>query len=88
MVGACDFICDIYMCTHPLYIHVKYLTYMSTLVGLFISGTYLAITGEIVVKVAVGCVFGKDMQKCWVNMPMYHICHMSYTWNVAAIFVQ
>ena len=25
--------------------------------------------------------------KCWIPVPMYHICHVSYIWNVAAIFV-
>ena len=40
------YVWHIYMCIHPLYMHVKYLAYkayMSYLVGIFISGIYVAI---------------------------------------------
>ena len=49
-------LCDIYIYiyTHTLYMHINYMAYMPKLVGIFVSGTYLAITDE--VGVAFGCV--------------------------------
>ena len=38
-------LCIWHMCIHPIYIHVKYVaykSYMPNLVGIFVSGTYLA----------------------------------------------
>ena len=43
------------MCIHCLYVYVKCLAYMPHLVNIFVSGTYLALPGEI--EVAVGFVF-------------------------------
>ena len=39
---------------HPLHMLARYLAYVPNLLGTFVSGTYLGITGE--VEVAVGCV--------------------------------
>ena len=55
--------------------HVKYLTYVSNLEGIFVTGTCFAITFE--VEVTVGCV-------------MVYVCKnvgfIAY-WNVVAIFL-
>ena len=47
MVDATEFLCDIYIGISPPYMHVKwfdYVAYMPNLVGVFVCGTYLAIT--------------------------------------------
>ena len=52
MVGTSDFMCDIYI--YILYRLLKYMAYMAhmpNLVGIFVSGTYSAITCEIEVVV-------------------------------------
>ena len=55
MVGNSDFIGSIYLWIHSLYIHLKYLAWMSyAKVGIFVSCIYLLITG--LVEFAVGCV--------------------------------
>ena len=43
MTGTIDFICSIYMCIYPLYMP----SINPNLVGIFGSGTYLAITYEV-----------------------------------------
>ena len=57
-MGDCiDFICGMYMHIHLPYKFMKYLTYMaymSSLVGLFVPSTYLAVTWE--VYIADGCI--------------------------------
>ena len=44
MVDDSDFICGAYMCIHLPYKSIKYLAYMPSLVGKYVSSTYLAIT--------------------------------------------
>ena len=54
-----------YMHIHPAHIHVKYLVYMAYMpyfMGIFVSGTYIATTGEL--EVAVGCWL--YMHKFWL----------------------
>ena len=54
IIGACDFICDIYLAIHPPYVLDKYLAgmaYISTLVDTFVPHTYLALTCEVDVTV-------------------------------------
>ena len=53
---------------HPAHMHVKYLVYMAYMpyfMGIFISGTYLATTGEL--EVAVGC---------WLYMHKFWLCKL------------
>ena len=44
MVDGGDFLCGKFMCIHPPYRPIKYFAYISNLVGLFLSDTYLATT--------------------------------------------
>ena len=68
MVDSSDLICDTYMCIHLPYKSIKYLAYRPNLVGIFVSGTYLAITLE--VCIAVGCILAHNVQQCWGCMPI------------------
>ena len=54
MAGASDFICGTCICIHSPYMPTKYVAYMSTFLGLFVFGTYLAITCQ--VDYALSCV--------------------------------
>ena len=55
MVIANDLICEIYMHIHLSYMSIKYMTCMCSLMGISISGTYMAIACK--VHVVVVCVF-------------------------------
>ena len=43
------------MCIHPHYMHVMYWEYMPNLVGIFISGTYVAIEVAVFCSLAYIC---------------------------------
>ena len=47
MVIDGDFICSAYMFINFPYKPIRYLAYMTILMGIFVSGTYLAITCEV-----------------------------------------
>ena len=57
IIGAFDFICTTYLCTHPPHApvtHLGYIVYMPNLLVIFISSTHLAVTCE--VDIVVGLV--------------------------------
>ena len=67
------------MHTSPfLYVmYSTYMAYMSNLVDLFVSGTYLAMICEVEIVV-----FGIYIQRCWVHMVRYYCGCVSYICNV------
>ena len=79
-----------YMCIHPLFRHAKFLAYMPKLVGIFVFGTYLAITCEI--EFAVDCAWAYIYKMlglythvaCWL-CELYFECG-SYIYS--AIYIQ
>ena len=54
MVDASDFICGTYIHIHPSYMHSKCMAYMCSVVDIFVSSMYIAITCK--VDAVGGCV--------------------------------
>ena len=66
VVNGSDVICGVYMCVHLPYNPIKYLAYILSLFGIFVSGTYLRIVFEIDVAVSCGlaCKDAKVLDLC------------------------
>ena len=79
IVDATDSIFGIYMHIHPLYLHVKYLQALPSLVGIFVTDTYLVIT--CVVEFEVGSILVYIYVKMLDLYANVAIGHVRYIWN-------
>ena len=80
-----NFLCSIYMHIRPQYMPLKDKAYVCSVVDLFVSGTYLAISCK--VQVAVG-LFGHIYAPMFGLYPHIEWGQCILFLNVAAIFVQ
>ena len=81
MVDASCFSCGAHVHVHPLYMPIKYMTYMWNVMSIFVSGTYMALTYEVDVVV------GKFIQ-CYIYIQKQNEGIMICICDVAAIYIQ
>ena len=62
---------------------IKYLAYMSNLVGISLWDIF---NNNVLSQRCSWLCFGIYLQKCWVFLPMQHVCNVSYIGNVTVNF--